>query len=1039
MKQKLLLSISVLFLLALPFVYSANPVETHWYKFEDDLTDDGVDNDALTDEGSIVYVAGKVGSKAVQLDGSTDYLTSTAFSTSQITNLSFSVWMKTSDISTSTRFFTIMRSGGWLIEPGFNTDNFIFSTWDGANKDASKSISGLSDSWIHVVGTVENGQAVKVYINTSVSVDGDVVGTLYTPPISNFFLGSGDGGTDLFGGEIDDLRLFYGVVLNQTSVDCLNKGGQGQAESLSYALDNDLCTAEAPIPTFSNNKRNITTPLQNDHVGFNITITAPLTTTLSGYIFAYDNGTSGQFYNSSFQEIDGTETIVNVTFNKTIYNASGVTWQWKWFANDSEGAWGESSVYLLIVGGTTPPNVTIHSNNFFNAENTSYFNLVESKTVLLNVTFTDDFDLYGFEINITNADNTECFYYFNTTLNGTIDNVSITLNITNSSNANCVLEGYYTVNITGWDSHTAMAISDYKVDTGKDYLIFDDTITISADNALTSKAIKLKDRYNFEFTYRTWLTPKTKVFYIESDNVLTYKTTGYKAHFVDWVSKKWIDFEGLEGQPIITKINDYKYRIEYANEDEKVVFNSIGGLNSQSDYYKYYLVNTVVDWILPTTSPSFFTNNSIVIILNVSSKYRNETRFKIYNLSHDLIDSFNISNNGTGDYFYNHTFSGTLTETPYYVNATHYDLTGFATNSTTLVFVTAFFNVLFYDEISAALLTDTINLEVVGNFFAANFSTTNGKIQVPGWILEEYKLVYTSDNHAIREYYITFTNITNQTLNLYMLSTGNATEVTFIVQDNSGNELQNATIRLKRYYVSTNSYIIIAMARTNEEGETIIDVDFNDAYYQISVTYGDFSLETIGSRIISLTRILTLNLIPSPFDIPDAIAGVTTSLTFNNVTQTFSYVFTDLNGVSRKGTLEVYISTATTSALVCTATDTTSSGTLLCVVNTTGIPGTYTAKGFININPKLLTNTLQIFTGVVHQFKAIWGSQGIFFTILIAGTLGGLGAVISPAVGIIMFLVGIAIASFLGMSIISMVFLAFLILAAAVIIFKMKR
>ena len=348
-------------------------------------------------------------------------------------------------------------------------------------------------------------------------------------------------------------------------------------------------------------------------------------------------------------------------------------------------------------------------------------------------------------------------------------------------------------------------------------------------------------------------------------------------------------------------------------------------------------------------------------------------------------------------------------------------------------------NITFFDEVTGEKITALVNYNIIGDNFGENFSTIASSVKHNDLPFGDYRINYNSDKYTQRDFYISLTNGTTNFYDLYLLSTGNGTDVTFTVQDNSGNELTNATIRLKRYYISTNSYRTVAMSRTNEEGDSLIDVDFNDAYYEILITYKEFSLRTIGARIISITRILTLDLIPSPFDIPDAIAGVTTSLTFNNVTQTFSYVFTDLTGVSRKGTLEVYKSTATTSGLVCTSTDTTSSGTLLCVVNTTGIPGTYTAKGFININPKLLTNTLQIFTGVVRQFKAIWGSQGIFFTILIAGTLGGLGAVISPAVGIIMFLVGIAIASFLGMSIISMVFLAFLILAAAILIFKMKR
>ncbi|KKK87949.1 hypothetical protein LCGC14_2748100, partial [marine sediment metagenome] len=372
-----------------------------------------------------------------------------------------------------------------------------------------------------------------------------------------------------------------------------------------------------------------------------------------------------------------------------------------------------------------------------------------------------------------------------------------------------------------------------------------------------------------------------------------------------------------------------KYNFEFTTDAEKVVFSSIGGLNSESYFWKYYVVNPSLNWTFPTTTISYFINNTISVSLNVTSNYRNETRFKLYNSSKELINSYNVSNVGTGNYFYNATFTG-LTEHLYYINATHYDLANSTTNSTTLTFSTAALNLTFRDEFDETLITgDKITLEVVGDNFAQNYSTNTSTIGVTGWVTGEYRLTYDSDKYSKRSYYYTLGNVTNYSISLYLLSTTNGTDVTFSVQDNSGNPLVDAIIYLKRYYVSTNSYKTVAMVRTNEEGDAIIDVDFNDAYYQITITYLSFSLNTLGSRIISLTRILTLNLIPSPFDIPNAIAGVITSLTFNNVTQTFSYTFTDTTGASRKGTLDVYKSTATTSGLVCTSTDTTSSGTLL--------------------------------------------------------------------------------------------------------------
>ena len=345
-----------------------------------------------------------------------------------------------------------------------------------------------------------------------------------------------------------------------------------------------------------------------------------------------------------------------------------------------------------------------------------------------------------------------------------------------------------------------------------------------------------------------------------------------------------------------------------------------------------------------------------------------------------------------------------------------------------------------FDEITEELIPQNATINLISDDFIANLSTEDGSLYVQDLLPGEYRITYSSDKYTERDFYVSIVNDTNQSIELYLLSTGNSTDVTFTVQDNSGNELNNATIRLKRYYLSSNSYRTVAMSRTNDEGNTILNVDFNDAFYETLTTFKEFSLRTIGARIISLTRILTLDLIPEPFETIDAIDNMVTSLSFNNVTQTFSYVFTDLGGASRQGTLTVIEITPTTETVLCSSTDTSPSATLLCTVNTTNLTGTFTAQGVVKIGgTNILTNSLTVFTGIVEQLRNVWGTQGIFFTILVAGVLASLGAVVSPAAAIIMFLVGLGITAFFGMSLISVSFLIIFLIIGGIIIFKMKR
>lgn len=344
-----------------------------------------------------------------------------------------------------------------------------------------------------------------------------------------------------------------------------------------------------------------------------------------------------------------------------------------------------------------------------------------------------------------------------------------------------------------------------------------------------------------------------------------------------------------------------------------------------------------------------------------------------------------------------------------------------------------------FDEITEILIPGNSTINLISDAFTDNLTAGDGSIFIADLIPGEYRITYSAKKYHERDFYLNILNNTNQSLDLYLLSLGNGTEVTFTVQDESGNDLNNATIRLKRYYTSTNTYRTVAMSRTNEQGETRIDVDFNDAFYETLTTFKAISLRTIGARIITTSFILTLDLIADPFTTIDAVEDVTTSLTFNNATQTFSYVFTDLTGTERTGVITVIQIDPNTETIVCTNTDTSVSATLLCQVNTTNSTGTYAAKGFINVGTNnILTNTLEIVTGLTQQLKDIWGTQGVFFTVMIAGTLGTLGALVSPSVGIIMFIASLLVVNAFGMTLLSAVMYGFFIIIAGVIIYKMK-
>ncbi len=504
-------------------------------------------------------------------------------------------------------------------------------------------------------------------------------------------------------------------------------------------------------------------------------------------------------------------------------------------------------------------------------------------------------------------------------------------------------------------------------------------------------------------------------------------------------------------------VNDFS--IFFPNEDDSTVSNSsnsTGGLVLYLDAANYNISGK---------SSDFFDN-----VLEITVKNRTASRFEMLfydinasisifsNFNGSFITDFSISLNAVNSSFTENLVDKSTGNITFSLTNNTYDLiisaSGFSPVAAQIVVLSnstypnftfslgAFNSVNFtlFDEITDTLIVKNATILLIGDTSSDNFTLQTGELFVQGLAAGEYRVNYVSNKYTKRDHYIQVINGTNSSVRLYLLSITNGTDVTFVVQDESGNKLQNATISLKRYFQSSNSYRTVAQARTNFEGRSIIDVDFNDAFYETFTTFGSFSLATVGTKIITITMILTLNLIPDPFAAVDVLSDITSSLSFNNNTQTFKYVFLSKSGVDREAKLEVRRTGGLNATLVCTATSISSGATLLCPVNTTATEGTYVASGFILAEGTfVMTATTSILTGIITQLSNIWKSQGIFFSIMVAGTMGLLGAIVSPSVGIIMFLGGLIVVNFMGLTVITTAIIASFILLGGIIIFRMKR
>lgn len=542
----------------------------------------------------------------------------------------------------------------------------------------------------------------------------------------------------------------------------------------------------------------------------------------------------------------------------TISLASGNVINITVIANDTSNNKKQNET-IFTVAGNVSPTLSLNTNNFFNSQNTSIISLNRSSRVLLNLTLTDDIDLFAIEVNITNQLGTLITNFSNESLSGSSFTFAKLMNVS-------APEGYYNISIEVTDSHTAKEISDYEVDKFIDTLVFDKNIRIQADGAIWADTEKENDRYSFKFSYIPFIAPKVKTYYIKSENKLTLiRDSKYKAHFVDYKSGKWIDFEGIEGKPTITKISDKEYKIEFNHEGSYVEFKSIGGLNRNVQYYQYYLSNASIDFYRPEPNVTIFGQDSIFVSFNVTGNGRNTTTIYLSNSTREIINNITISNTGNGTYFYNTTFTFPFKDNTFYINATHTDINRENVTSMTKTF----YNLLLtngtvgYPAINFTILDEVNGSRIKGT--ATGTFTYNGTNPIKTYnsssigndnftvfvfpssesILTDYEIIYSATGYVQRTFNDEDAVLTNSTArqNLYLLSTADGIYGTFRVIDAFNNGLADVLIEMK-----DSSGNVLETQMTDDSGVASFWVN-PDSTYTFTFTKTGFAIKTSSLRI----------------------------------------------------------------------------------------------------------------------------------------------------------------------------------------------
>ena len=218
------------------------------------------------------------------------------------------------------------------------------------------------------------------------------------------------------------------------------------------------------------------------------------------------------------------------------------------------------------------------------------------------------------------------------------------------------------------------------------------------------------------------------------------------------------------------------------------------------------------------------------------------------------------------------------------------------------------FNITFLNESSNTVLDNTtINLQFISEDQAFNASTSDGTYFVELLTPGEYEIIYQAagSDDVVRSYFTTLTEQSFQELNLYLIDEDVSAFYVARAVDEGGNACQANTVRLLRYYVQPNEYRVVAMSRTDSQGQGVLRVRPNTVDYKLLFTGSCGSYETPPTKLIDASNTYTILTAQSVLESYQAILGVQTSLTFVNSTNSFSYTWSSESELVTEGCLNV--------------------------------------------------------------------------------------------------------------------------------------
>ncbi|KKN06158.1 hypothetical protein LCGC14_1080160 [marine sediment metagenome] len=260
-----------------------------------------------------------------------------------------------------------------------------------------------------------------------------------------------------------------------------------------------------------------------------------------------------------------------------------------------------------------------------------------------------------------------------------------------------------------------------------------------------------------------------------------------------------------------------------------------------------------------------------------------------------------------------------------------------------------------------------------------------------------------------------FTNVSIDR-QLFLVNSSVASVIIIEVKDQGLIPLENIIVNISRFYPGIGQFIQIENQITDEFGQIVAKLVQNNAKYRFNFfNIDNVLLKTSDDLTIACRSLICI----IPFVIEDTtneferfenLTIYTSTLTFDNTTNVFTFTWADQRGEFATTRLEVTRYLLNGSSVVCNVSSTSILSTLSCEVGDQS--ASYKAQSFRTTTEED-RRRISVLNVKVNDLTSIFGVEGLLWVLLLLFTMIGIGA-FNPSVGAILYGAGFIIMGIIG-------------------------